>query len=63
MPKLPTGFVPRTSEELHPSGEFDPRSLKNLDCIPCRLYTDRYGTNYFVINHEGEEYFLPLRTD
>lgn len=64
MSQPPTGFVPRNDEELDPNGKFDPETdLAGFDRLPCVLYTDYTGINYFVIEHEGEDYYLPLRTD
>lgn len=38
-------------------------SYKSMQSIPAKLYTDFSGTNLITITINGEEYYLPLRTD
>jgi len=54
--KLPTGFEPL--ENVLPEGD-----LTDLDCLPCKLYTDRTGVNYIVLEHDRRYFVLPVRTD
>jgi hypothetical protein len=61
--KVPTGFVKQDSPDLDPNGNFDPADLERLDKLPCTLFTDRCGTNYFVLELDGETYYLPVGTD
>ncbi len=67
MDKVPNGFVPLTSEEINPEGRGPASFLAdleaNFDRLDCHLYTDRSGTNYFVIKVNGQRYCLPARTD
>ncbi len=65
--KVPNGFLPLTADEVNPEGKgpatFIADLEANLDRIDCNLYTDRHGTNYFVIKVDGKRYCLPVRTD
>jgi hypothetical protein len=62
--RVPTGFVELgsddddsfvTLEELESGDEYGK--------IPCTLYTDRHGVNFFVIEMNGKKHILPVGTD
>lgn len=62
--QVPTGFVHPDDPQVNPEGEDLLGDLeKNFTKIPCTLYTDGHGINFFVIDVDDKKYVLNVRTD
>ncbi|RKZ95269.1 MAG: hypothetical protein DRQ40_04040 [Gammaproteobacteria bacterium] len=60
-PGPPMGFVEMGSK--NDTSGMDLEKLKaQHDKIPCILYTDRVGHNFFLINQRDKMFILPVRT-
>ena len=64
--KIPSGFqteAEATSEHGELGGLTIATWVKGMHKLPCTLYTDRNGSNLFVIEVNGEKHYLPVGTD